>query len=558
MGYRDRLRCRCRAGSRNRSTRRRVMRVPAAGPAHREEAAERHRGREFVAGDRAGGPGLWPAALLGRLPRGRRGLSSEAPTEIHRPMTYTGRAVRRLEDADLLRGAGRFADDLPVRRDTLHAAILRSPHAHAEILSVDAEGALALPGVDCVVTAEDARRWTRPFAVAVKTAMQHWCLAVDRVRHVGEPVAVALARDRHTAEDVLERIAVRYRPLPPVVDAEKAAEADAPLLHPAVGSNVVSDRAFRYGDPEAAFVASAHRVSVTTRYPRNAASPLECFVVIAEYLPGEAAYEVTANFQGPFAMHPVMAMALGVPGNRLRLRTPPHSGGSFGAKHAVFPYIVLLALAARKAGRPVKWVESRLEHLTAATSATNRVTTLSAAVDRDGVVTALAWDQLEDCGAYLRAPEPATLYRMHANMTGAYRVRHLSIRNRVVLTNKTPSGLVRGFGGPQVYFALERLMQRIAATLGLDPLEVIRRNLVEAFPHRCPAGAILDSGDYRAAIHVATERGGLAQLRHRRDRARSEGGLYGIGFCRGGRAGDLEHGLYHDRAQPRGAAPSRA
>ena len=446
-------------------------------------------------------------------------------------MIYTGRDVRRLEDANLLRGAGRFADDLPVRRDTLQAAILRSPHAHAEVLSVDVEGALALPGVDCVVIGEDARRWTRPFAVAVKTPMQHWCLAVDRVRHVGEPVAVALARDRHTAEDALERIAVRYRLLPPVVDAEKAAEADAPLLHPAVVSNVVSDRAFCYGDPEAAFVAAVHRVSVTTRYPRNAASPLECFVVIAEYLPGEAAYEVTANFQGPFAMHPVMAMALGVPGNRLRLRTPPHSGGSFGAKHAVFPYVVLLALAARKAGRPVKWVESRLEHLVAATSATNRATTLSAAVDRDGVVTGLAWDQLEDCGAYLRAPEPATLYRMQANITGAYRVRHLSIRNRVVLTNKTPSGLVRGFGGPQVYFALERLMQRIAAALGLDPLEVIRRNLVEAFPHRCPAGAILDSGDYRAAVDLATERDGLAQLRHRRDRARSEGRLYGIGFA---------------------------
>jgi 2-furoyl-CoA dehydrogenase large subunit len=446
-------------------------------------------------------------------------------------MTYTGRDVRRLEDADLLRGAGRFADDLPVRRDTLHAAILRSPHAHAEILSVDAEGALALPGVDGVVTGEDVRCWTRPFAVAVKMPMQYWCLAVDRVRYVGEPVAVALACDRHTAEDALERIAVQYRPLPPVVDAEKPAEADAPLLHPAVGSNVVSDRAFRYGDPEAAFVAAADRVSVTTYYPRNAASPLECFVVIAEYLPGEGAYEVTANFQGPFAMHPVMAMALSVPGNRLRLRTPPHSGGSFGAKHAVFPYVVLLALAARKAGRPVKWVESRLEHLTAATSATNRVTTLSAAVDWNGVVTALAWDQLEDCGAYLRAPEPATLYRMHANMTGAYRVRHLSIRNRVVLTNKTPSGLVRGFGGPQVYFALERLMQRIAATLRLDPLEVIRRNLVEAFPHRCPAGAILDSGDYRAAIDFATDRGDLAELRRRRDRARSEGRLYGIGFA---------------------------
>src|SRR5262249_39910572 len=143
----------------------------------------------IVAGDRAGGPGLWPAAQLGRFPRGRRSLSSETPTEIHRPMTYTGCDVRRLEDAELLRGAGRLPD---VWRDTLHAAIPRSPHAHAEILSVDVEGALALPGVDCVVTSEDARRWTRPFAVAVKTPMQHWCLAVDRVRYVGEPVAVAL------------------------------------------------------------------------------------------------------------------------------------------------------------------------------------------------------------------------------------------------------------------------------------------------------------------------------------------------------------------------------
>jgi 2-furoyl-CoA dehydrogenase large subunit len=446
-------------------------------------------------------------------------------------VTYTGRPLHRLEDADLLCGQGRFGDDLPVPPGTLHAAILRSPHAHAELLSIDAAGALTLPGVASVVTGEDARRWTRPFPVALKTAMQHWCLAVDRVRYVGEPVAVALAHDRHTAEDALEAIAVDYRVLPPVVDPTAATRQEAPLLHQAVGSNVVSDRSFRYGDPEAAFADAAHRITVTTHYPRNAGTPLECFVVLAEYLRGEGVFEVTANFQGPLAMHPVMAMTLGVPGNRLRLRTPPHSGGSFGAKHAVFPYIVLLALAARLAGRPVKWVETRLEHLLAATSATNRVTTLSAAVDRDGVVTALAWDQLEDCGAYLRAPEPATLYRMHGNMTGAYRVGNLRVRNRVVLTNKTPSGLVRGFGGPQVYFALERLMQRIAQALGIDPLEVIRRNLVTSFPHRCPAGAILDSGDYRAAVEFAAAQGRLAELRRRRDQRRAEGRLYGIGFA---------------------------
>ncbi|MBV8120848.1 MAG: molybdopterin-dependent oxidoreductase, partial [Alphaproteobacteria bacterium] len=143
------------------------------------------------------------------------------------------------------------------------------------------------------------------------------------------------------------------------------------------------------------------------------------------------------------------------------------------------------------------------------------------------------WDQIEDCGAYLRAPEPATLYRMHGSITGAYRVRNLAIRNRVVLTNKTPSGLNRGFGGPQVYFVLERLMHRIAVTLGLDPLEVIRRNLLPsvAFPYRCPAGAILDSGDFAAAIDAAVEEAGLAELRVRRDRARAKGRLYGIGYA---------------------------
>ena len=226
-------------------------------------------------------------------------------------------------------------------------------------------------------------------------------------------------------------------------------------------------------------------------------------------MPGEDAYDVLANFQGPFSIHAVMARALKVPGNRLRLRTPPDSGGSFGVKQGVFPYIVLMAAAARVAGRPVKWIEDRLEHLAASVSATNRVTTLSAAVDDDGRIIALDWDQVEDCGAHLRAPEPATLYRMHGNMTGAYDIRHVAVRNRVVLTNKTPTGLNRGFGGPQVYFALERLMQRIAVELSLDPLDVIRRNLVRrrrlSLSHRQPARCSIP-----ATIQTRVDAGGRA------------------------------------------------
>ena len=220
------------------------------------------------------------------------------------------------------------------------------------------------------------------------------------------------------------------------------------------------------------------KVSVSIRYPRNSCTPIETYGIVAVYDPAEDAYDVLANFQGPFSLHPVMARALKVPGNRLRLRTPPDSGGSFGIKQGVFPYVVLMGVAARVAGRPVKWVEDRLEHLCASVSATNRVTQLEAAVDADGRVRALSLDQIEDVGAHIRAPEPATLYRMHGNLTGAYDIRHVAVRNRVVLTNKTPTGLNRGFGGPQMYYALERLMQRVAVELKLDPIDVIRRNLV--------------------------------------------------------------------------------
>ncbi|WP_182422256.1 molybdopterin cofactor-binding domain-containing protein [Aureimonas sp. ME7] len=445
---------------------------------------------------------------------------------------WTGRSVPRVEDAALLTGRGRYVDDLPIAPGTLHAAFLRSPHAHAVIKRVDASAALALPGVACVLTADEVRRLSRAMTVGVKADVEAWPIAVDRVRYVGEPVAVVVAADRYIAEDAVDLIEVEYEILPVVVDPRTAAEPDAPTLHPSLGGNVINERLFRYGEPDAAFEAASRRVAVTVSYPRNSGTPIETYGVVASYDPSEDAYDVTANFQGPFSIHAVVARALNVPGNRMRLRTPPDSGGSFGIKQGVFPYMILMALAARLADRPVKWIEDRLEHLSASVSATNRVTTLEAAVETDGRVTALRWDQLEDCGAHLRAPEPATLYRMHGNMTGAYAIRHVAIRNRIVLTNKTPTGLNRGFGGPQMYFALERLMQRIAVELRLDPLDVIERNLVPAgsFPYRTATGALLDSGDYQAAMARAIDEGGLADLLETRRAAREEGRLYGIGY----------------------------
>jgi 2-furoyl-CoA dehydrogenase large subunit len=445
---------------------------------------------------------------------------------------WCGQSIERVEDGALLTGRGRFIDDLGIRSGTLHAAILRSSHAHAKIRTIDAAAARKAQGVAAVITGADVRAVSASLVAGVRAPIECWPIAVDRVRYVGEPVAVVLAASRYLAEDALELVNVGYEPLPAIVDPLAALDSEHPALHEGLGSNIASERSFRYGDPEHAFARAAHRVSVTIRYPRNSCTPIETYGLVAEYDASEDTYDVLANFMGPFSLHAVMARALKVPGNRLRLRTPPDSGGSFGVKQGIFPYIVLMGVAARIAGRPVKWIEDRLEHLAASVSATNRCTTLEAAVDGDGRVRALAWDQLEDVGAHIRAPEPATLYRMHGNLTGAYDIRHVSVRNRVVLTNKTPTGLNRGFGGPQMYYALERLMQRVAVELKLDPIDVIRKNLVpsNAFPYRTATGATLDSGDYAKALETALSQGDFAELRERQQSARAQGRIYGIGL----------------------------
>jgi 2-furoyl-CoA dehydrogenase large subunit len=447
-------------------------------------------------------------------------------------LPWVGQSIPRVEDSSLLTGRGRFMDDIGVHPGTLHAAILRSPHAHADIISIDTSAAKRAQGVVAVLDGADIKALTSSLVVGVKAPVECWPIAVGRVRYVGEPVAVVVATDRYLAEDAVDLIEVQYQARPAVIDPLAALRADAPVLHDGFNGNVASDRVFRYGDPEQAFASAAHRISIDITYPRNSCTPIETYGLVADYDPGEDAYDVLANFQGPFSIHAVLSRALKVPGNRLRLRTPPDSGGSFGVKQGIFPYIVLIAAAARAAGRPVKWIEDRLEHLTASVSATNRATTLSAAVAEDGRILALDWDQVEDCGAHLRAPEPATLYRMHGNLSGAYDIRHMAVRNRVVVTNKTPTGLNRGFGGPQVYFALERLVQRVAIELSLDPLDVITRNLVpaDAFPYRTASGALLDSGNYQEAIRRGVNEGKLAELKARRDAARAEGRLYGIGY----------------------------
>jgi 2-furoyl-CoA dehydrogenase large subunit len=437
--------------------------------------------------------------------------------------TWVGRSVPRFEDEALLRGEGSFIDDLDPVRGARHAAVVRSPLAHARIVRLDPSPALEAPGVVGVLTGDDVAAMSRPFPAGIDSPVPYFAAAHETVRYVGEPVAVVVAGDRYLAEDAAELVEVEYEPLEPVLDPLAAAETEA----------CVSDRSFEYGDVEEALARAEVVVRERFSFPRWSCTPVECYGVVADWDAAAGSLTAWANFQGPFTLHSVAAAALGLPGAKLRLLTPPDSGGSFGIKSAVFVYVVLMGLASRKLGVPVRWTEDRLEHLVGSSGSTARTTQLEAGFAADGELVALRYDVVEDVGAYLRAPEPATLYRMHGSLSGAYRVRNVAARNRVVLTNTCPSGLNRGFGGPQLYLALERTMAIAARRLALDPSELARRNLIgsDEFPYATPSGAIYDSGDYEGCLDDALDLARYDERVAEATSARAQGRLVGVGLA---------------------------
>ena len=448
---------------------------------------------------------------------------------------WVGAAVGRKEDEALLTGQARFIDDLYPIPGLCFAAILRSPHAHVRIRRIDVERAHQLPGVRQVITGKDVLELIGPLPSVVKAPLPYYPIAIDKARYVGEPIAVVVADTRYNAEDACELIDTEYEVLPPVTDLRSATERDAPVIHEAVGSNVISRRSFSYGNPEGAFAAADRVFEFSYSLPRYASTPIETFGVIAQFERAPDRYTVWSNFQGPFVVQPLMANALRVPGHRLRLITPPSSGGSFGIKQAVLSYIVLLAAVSRKAGVPIKWIEDRAEHLTAASASSDRLGTVAAAFTKDGELTGLRFRNTANMGAYVRPPEPASLYRMHAASNGCYRVKNISVDNELVVTNSTPVGLNRGYGGPQFYFALERIMEIAARGLDIDPAELRRRNFVPtgAFPYKAPAGAVFDAGDYEAALSELLRIAGYEELKERRAAARCAGRAFGIGLAAG-------------------------
>ncbi len=445
---------------------------------------------------------------------------------------WVGKSVRRFEDLRLITGRGAFINDLTPVANMHHAAVLRSPHAHARIKGIDCREALKLPGVFGVLTGDDVKKMAKPFQVGVSRPPKYYPLAVDKARYFGEPVAVVVAVDRYVAEDALDLIKVDYEPLPAVVDVEKALEPGAPILHDELGDNVAVHRNLVYGDVAAAFAAADLTVKARFSFPKYGSTPMETYGVIAQWDPHAGMMTVWSNFHGPFILHPLVATMLQIPENKLRFIVPGDIGGGFGIKTSIYPYIALIALAAKKLGCAVKWIEDRQEHLSAGSSGTDRISYIEAAVKRDGTILGLKTKIIDNVGGYIRAPEPADLFRTTGNYLGAYTIGAVDIDAWAVHTNKSPTGPNRGYGCQQLYFTLERTVDLIAEKLGMDPSEVRFKNLIrpEQFPYLTPTGGLYDSGDYPEALRKALAMAKYEELRREQEKARAAGKLFGIGM----------------------------
>ena len=452
---------------------------------------------------------------------------------------HAGQVIRRREDPRLVTGLGLFIDDLRLE-GCLHVAIARSPHAHAAIRGIDTAAAGAAPGVVAVVTARDLG----PAGAPIPVFNQHPGLprpvgipplAAERVRFVGEPVAAVVARDRYRAQDALDLLSVDYEALPAVADVEAAVAAGAPLVHEALGSNVAAEWRQRVGDPDAALRGADVVVRVTLRQARGGAHPLETRGLVARF--GDGQLTVWAAIQMVHRHRRFISQHVGLPEAQVRVIAPADVGGGFGTKGQWYPEDILVPLLAMRLGRPVKWIEDRREHTVASWVEREQVHALEIGATRDGTLVALRDSFLHEMGAYtasgLNLPQNTMIHSV-----SAYRIPHVDLHMRGVLTHTTPVGAYRGAGRPQGTFVAERAVDAVARELGLDPIEVRRRNLIgpELQPYDTglsTAGrgpVIYDSGDYPRCMELALEALDVPAVRREQSRLRAEGRWLGVGL----------------------------
>lgn len=462
----------------------------------------------------------------------RRNAAS-APGEFTRP-GFVGEPIQRLEDPRLLTGRGRFVADIRLPR-MAHLAFVRSDRVRARIVRVETGAARDMAGVIGVFTARDLAHI--PDIVAPSTMPGYRStacpiLACAEVRYVGEPVAVVAATSRYAAEDAAALVEIDYEPLEVAVTASEAAAAGAPVLHEGLDSNVTVERTFVAGDAPAAIAGAPHSVSGRFRLTRKTAMPIEPRAAVADYDSGRDMVTVHSATQIPGIVRDELARLLGLDGNRIRV-VAPDVGGGFGGKASLHPEEVAVAALARRLDRPVKFVSDRLEDLTSGSQAFGEQVDATLAFDGDGRFIALDAEILGDVGAYSIYPWTAALepVQVAGFLPGPYRIPHYRGHVRGVRTPKPPTGPYRGVGRPMAVFALERLVDMAAARLGLSPVEVRRRNLVEAgeFPHRIGSGIVWDRSGFQECLAAVEQALDLPALRA--ERAARKDKWIGVGFA---------------------------
>ncbi len=446
---------------------------------------------------------------------------------------WIGQSMKRVEDPRLLAGQGRYIDDV-VLPNMLHAAALRSPHAHARITSIDTSRAKALPGVALVMTGAEVAKVTGPLPCFANPPVEQRCVALDRVRHVGEPVAIVAAESRYIAEDALELIEVEYEELPAVVDPEAAIKAtgDA-VLHPERGpSNVAMHRKFSFGPLDQDFASAAVVIRRKLRWPRSGAQPLETCGAVVAFDRGAGKFTVHVNSSMYNYVGWLLAVSLGVPAHKLNI-VPTLAGGSFGSKLFLHKVPVIAATLARATGRPVKYLEDRIDNLTASDNhGSDRIYDAELALDADHRMTGLRCKVIDDYGAYFQFG-----IGHHGNalsqIVGPYKIRSVEVDITAVLTNKCQQGAYRGFGSEVANFVVERLVDAAVDQLGLDPVEFRRQNFIqpEDFPYFIPTGNLYDSGNYPAVLDKALDMLDYQGWRKKQAEARQKGRYIGIGIA---------------------------
>ena len=448
------------------------------------------------------------------------------------PRKWIGKSIAKVEDRKFLMGLGRYVDDLDLS-GLLHVAVVRSPFAHARIKSIDASRALELEGVVAVITGGQAADLCDPMPDFNPLPCLHpWrCLAVDKVRFVGEGVAVVVAESRYLAEDGRELVDVDYEPLEAVTDVTRAMAPGSPLLHEAMDSNVALDSTLSFGDVDGEFERAGVVVRDRFRWGRTSAQPLETVGAIADYNAGTGMLTIQTNSVSLTHFAFIIASTLRVPGNKLNL-IPLPAGGSFGSKVWATRVPVIAGMCAKHLGRPVKYVEDRIDHVVSCDAhGSEREIVVELAMTADGEFRALRFDVVDDFGAYFQFG-PSTHGNAMAQVTGPYRIGAVSYRACCVLTNKCQQGAYRGFGAEVHNFALERMVDLAARELGMDPIELRRKNFIRSdqFPYKIPCGNVYDSGNYEGVLEEALRCIDLDHWRAEQARLRAEGRHIGIGL----------------------------